>query len=141
VGPDGNARISDSFFRDGTSNTIMVAEKYAHCQNPFVEGGSLWAYDNIDSSSPWFAPWHPGFEISFWSFIPGTTPVGPGSVFQLQPRDGTNCDPTRASTAHTGGMNVCLADGSVRNISSGVSGQTWFAACTPSGEEVLGSDW
>ncbi|HEV3236122.1 MAG TPA: H-X9-DG-CTERM domain-containing protein, partial [Gemmataceae bacterium] len=42
---------------------------------------------------------------------------------------------------HTGTMNVALGDGSVRGLSTGMSGVTWWAACTPAGGEVLGSDW
>ena len=45
------------------------------------------------------------------------------------------------SSAHTGGMNVALADGSVRFLSASMSGTTWWAAVTPSGGEVLGGDW
>src|SRR5205814_5583572 len=47
----------------------------------------------------------------------------------------------RAVSPHTGGINAALGDGSVRFVSQGVSGNTWFAATTPSGGEVLGSDW
>jgi prepilin-type processing-associated H-X9-DG protein len=42
---------------------------------------------------------------------------------------------------HTGGMNTGLADGSVRSLNNGLSGQTWWFACTPSGGDLLGSDW
>jgi prepilin-type processing-associated H-X9-DG protein len=45
------------------------------------------------------------------------------------------------STPHSAGMMVCLADGSVRLVSPGISGATWWAACTPRGGEVLGADW
>jgi hypothetical protein len=38
-------------------------------------------------------------------------------------------------------MQVTLADGSARTLSQGMSGTTWWAAVTPSGGEVLGSDW
>jgi hypothetical protein len=38
-------------------------------------------------------------------------------------------------------MQVGLADGSVRTLSQGMSAATWWAGCTPSGGEVLGSDW
>jgi hypothetical protein len=38
-------------------------------------------------------------------------------------------------------MQVVLADGSVRMLSAGMSGTTWWAAVTPAGREVLGSDW
>ena len=38
-------------------------------------------------------------------------------------------------------MQVGLADGSVRGVSPGVSGTTWWAAMTPNGGETLGPDW
>ncbi len=62
------------------------------------------------------------------------------SLFQMRPTPG-NCDPSRASTPHAGGMQVVLADGSVRILSGGMSGTTWWAAVTPAGGEVLGPDW
>jgi hypothetical protein len=34
-----------------------------------------------------------------------------------------------------------LADASVRSVSSAVTGSTWWSACTPAGNEVLGNDW
>jgi hypothetical protein len=34
-----------------------------------------------------------------------------------------------------------LVDGSVRNISLNISVATWWAACTPSGGEVVANDW
>ena len=68
--------------------------------------------------------------------------IGPGSIFQVQPTPFLgNCDPTRAATAHPGGILVGLADGSVRTLAPSMSGDTWWAAVTPTGGEVLGSDW
>jgi prepilin-type processing-associated H-X9-DG protein len=68
------------------------------------------------------------------------TPIGPVSLFQVQPSQ-NNCDASRASTAHTGGMQILLADGSVRNLAASMSGTTWWASVTPAGGEVLGADW
>jgi prepilin-type N-terminal cleavage/methylation domain-containing protein len=150
--PQGNARIPASI-PDGTSNTILVAEKYAQCTNSrWPEGGSYWAFSALSSPAlpppmnPPPRPVYPGFQISFFLAFPGgATAVGPASRFLLQPQPflgpGSNCDPLRASTAHTGGMQVCLADGSVRGLAPAISPDTWWYACTPSGDEVLGSDW
>ena len=66
--------------------------------------------------------------------------VGPASIFQVQPPAG-NCDPSRAATPHVGGMVVTLADGSVRTLNPSITPATWWAACTPAGGEVLGTDW
>jgi prepilin-type processing-associated H-X9-DG protein len=46
-----------------------------------------------------------------------------------------------ATSPHPSVINVGMGDGSVRNVSSGISGITWWAAVTPKGGEVLGSDW
>jgi len=119
---------------DGTSNTIYLTEKYAHCTNSlWLEGGSFWAYDETDRSA--VQPLHPGFAISWtpWS-------IGRYSRFQLNPRP-NDCDPTLTSTGHTGGMEVCLADDSVRFLSAGLSEDTWWAACTPANGDLLGPDW
>ena len=39
------------------------------------------------------------------------------------------------------GILVALVDGSVRQIAPGISPTTFWAAVTPAGGEVLGSDW
>ena len=44
-------------------------------------------------------------------------------------------------TPHRIGMLVALVDGSVRQIAPGISPTTFWAAVTPAGGEVLGSDW
>jgi prepilin-type N-terminal cleavage/methylation domain-containing protein len=150
--PQGGARIPTDF-TDGTSTTIVAAEKYAQCTNTrWPEGGSYWAYSALSSPNlgpPFSAPpkpTYPGFEITFFAAqAGGATAIGPASKFLVQPQPFTgansNCDPLRASTAHTGGMQVLLGDGSVRNLSPGISPNTWWFACTPSGGEVLGTDW
>jgi hypothetical protein len=84
----------------------------------------------------------PGFAIPALATRGAPNAIGPGSKFQVQPTPFLgNCDPTRASTAHSGGMVTGLVDGSVRTLSPGMSGDTWWAAITPSGGEVLGPDW
>jgi len=123
---EGAARIPATF-QDGTSNTLLYAEKFANCNSR----GSLW--DRWDRDQ-----WIPGFAIS-WS----NNSVGQNSKFQLQPIPFASniCDFNRAQTSHPGGMLVTLGDASVRSLSAGISGQTWWWACTPAGGEVLGSDW
>jgi prepilin-type N-terminal cleavage/methylation domain-containing protein/prepilin-type processing-associated H-X9-DG protein len=156
---DGQARIPATF-QDGTSTTILFAEKYARCNGLSNPGGTWWmrgvyhgrqvfnpnpGTSNEDS--------YPGDRLSavFAGGVgrDGTTwASGPASRFQVQPAKplltfarGGQCDRRLASSPHTNGMNVCLGDGSVRFLSQGISGQTWWAACTPAGGEVLGSDW
>jgi hypothetical protein len=45
------------------------------------------------------------------------------------------------ASPHAAGILVGLADGSVRVVSSGVSGLTWAYAVSPADSQVLGSDW
>jgi prepilin-type N-terminal cleavage/methylation domain-containing protein len=148
---DNNGNFQDTYgspaiprtFQDGTSQTILFAEKYARCSNAtFAEGGSLWAYWNEASfpfPQPVPPPFYPGFVANFWGL---GYEIGPGSKFQYQPTPFQgNCDPSLAATAHTGGMQVGLADASVRGLAPALSGTTWWYACTPKGGEVLGGDW
>jgi hypothetical protein len=70
--------------------------------------------------------------------------IGPASkpLFKPMPFTGkeSQCDPRLASTSHDA-LQAGLADGSVRGIASGISGLTWWSACTPNGGEALGTDW
>jgi prepilin-type processing-associated H-X9-DG protein len=47
----------------------------------------------------------------------------------------------RATSPHTGGINVGMGDGSTRFVAQGISGQTWFNASTPNKGDILGPDW
>jgi prepilin-type N-terminal cleavage/methylation domain-containing protein len=147
--PAGAARIPATF-QDGTSTTMLISEKYARCTNrSFPEGGGYWAYSALSSPAlpapmnPPPKPVYPGFEISFFAAFPGgATAIGPASLFQVKPNPFLgNCDPVRASTGHTAGIQVAMGDASVRTVAQGLSPNTWWFACTPSGGEVLGSDW
>jgi hypothetical protein len=173
-GLDGGATLSKSF-PDGLSNTILIAEKYAQCNNslfaaPNYDGANYWAYSSVGSGNdpsviaglyagypsatgflPDSSPVYPGVAITFWDQPPSplSAPglmisIGPGSkpLFSPNPYIGavSQCDPRLASTAHNA-MQVGMADGSVRGVSSGVSGATWWAAVTPNGGETLGPDW
>ncbi len=114
-------------FQDGTSNTIGVTERYGRCNGQ----GTLWGHGE----------WNPGWEprINTWANR------GPTSLFQVQPSPNpsstSSCDYYRAASPHSGGINAMLCDGSVRFLSRGLSANTWWAACTPNGGEVLPSDW
>jgi prepilin-type N-terminal cleavage/methylation domain-containing protein len=114
-------------FPDGTSNTILFAEKYGKAMLAGFPGSNYWALNGGFAAPP---------------IIGGTagTAMGPSSRFQVAPSP-LLADYTLTQTPHVGGMQVALADGSVRSLSPAMSGATWWAACTPNGGEVLGSDW
>jgi prepilin-type N-terminal cleavage/methylation domain-containing protein len=136
---------------DGTSNTILLAERYPVCTNTsFPTGGSFWAYCALSSpalpapNGPPPAPHYPGFAISFFaSTVAGANAIGTGSKFQVQPMPytgtGSVCDPVRAQTPHIN-MPVALCDASVRSVSGNVSATSWWYALTPNGNEPPASD-
>jgi len=122
---------------DGSSNTIAVVERYAslapygwsalwthHGQDRFHWGYSQWA--------PVYGPWpdQSGNYLSTYSLQAGAKPTGSNSAH-----------PYYANGGHSAGVQVLLMDGSVRNVSGGISGTTWSYAVRPDDGQVLGSDW
>jgi len=178
-------------FQDGTSNTIMVAERYQVCTA--ASGAStptpattytLWGLGRYAPQMPAFAALGPTAGMSgdtgqfapqvpltsgttaYTSFttnpinikrglesdtgaVPATAPGSKGplnattpfAVFQTAPRGAISCDARVTQTPHVGGMLAGLSDGSVRTINPTISQYTYWAACTPSGNETLGADW
>jgi prepilin-type N-terminal cleavage/methylation domain-containing protein/prepilin-type processing-associated H-X9-DG protein len=131
--PAAYARIPEDF-SDGTSTTILMTEKYAQCFNSnYPTGGNFWAYY---FTGPNIQPFHPGFEVSWNGYS-----VGPPSKFQTQPNPyNGGCDPTMASSPHSGGIHISMVDGSVQFLSSSVTIYTWWYLCTPNGGELIPGD-
>jgi hypothetical protein len=135
-----NASIPRTFM-DGTSSTIMFAEVYGSCIG--TDGFnylSIWTFYSVYDTSQFMR------NNAAWGGRPTCCTLG--CKFQIQPVSNPNpgpgqiaCDASRAQTPHTGGIQVCLADASVRAVNNGVSDATWYYACTPRGGEILGSDW
>jgi prepilin-type N-terminal cleavage/methylation domain-containing protein len=133
---------------DGTSNTIFYTTRTAVCErNPCLYrssySGSFYNIAPYANASDWFE-WMP--VINYWKNGPANEGyiTGAATKFQVNPTwAGTNstCDFRLASQMGSGGILVGLGDGSVRTVSSGVSGDTWWFAMTPRGGEVLGGDW
>jgi prepilin-type processing-associated H-X9-DG protein len=134
----GQAKLGGSF-PDGLSTTILFAEKFRRCG----DFGSLWGYGSW--SVPWMALFAYGNRTgtqgyTSFSFPAGT--VGPASRFQTQPQPWPSAyDPSRAASAHFGGINVCMADGSVRFLSNSIDGDLWWALCTPANGDQLTGDF
>ena len=122
--------------QDGTSNTIFFAERYGQpCQQDPWQcnwGGNTW----------W--EWAPRFAGDATG--PQTWMQQPTKQQCMQNYPGQqmgNMPICQALTVspHTGGMTVGLGDGSVRFLASGMSANTFWAAITPAGGEVLSNDW
>jgi prepilin-type N-terminal cleavage/methylation domain-containing protein len=152
---DGKASIVASF-TDGTSNTIMFAEKYARCDGTGSPGGNWWMRGvwrgSQQTPGGGTQDSFPGDRLSsvFGGGV-GRDGVrwlqGLNSKFQVQPPNpgataarGGRCDRRLSQTPHTV-MQAGLGDGSVRSISPGISPVTWAALLTPAGGEVLGNDF
>jgi prepilin-type N-terminal cleavage/methylation domain-containing protein len=124
---------------DGTSNTVMLAEKRAACAGgPNGSNGNLWAH------GWWNADWMPMFA--------NTDIYGGGNPFNTTPPNGawvppqpqpTNatCERFRATAFSSGGCQLAMSDGSVRNVRPSVDVVQWARALTPNGGEVLNGDW
>jgi hypothetical protein len=141
----GKPRLAVSF-PDGTSNTILFAEKYAWANitakangGTAYKGGCHWAYFQGDCYNPFFAYFDPGAKKS----IPRTDPnaVGPKDAadprdgrFQVQPNPAGGCNPCLPATGHSA-MNVCMGDASVRPLAGRIDRLTWWALVTPAGGE------
>jgi prepilin-type processing-associated H-X9-DG protein len=138
-------------FPDGTSNTIIFGERYKTCgppdassnnRTPFPppglpiacgpgqQGGGTWADDTR--------------EWSYYrrDYSAGSTDCDTGTIlWQLRPVYDRDCNSYLYNSPHTGGMNVLLADGSVKFVSPSMSAQTWEYALIPNDGHTLGPDW
>jgi prepilin-type N-terminal cleavage/methylation domain-containing protein len=111
--------VNFAAIRDGTSNTVLFGEGYAECDRIGRIALYSWFYHNF------------GLD---WYQQPNTL------MFQDQPLV-KDCDNWRAQSPHRGGLNVALADASVRSVSPAVSQQTWTAILMPRDGTVPGDDW
>jgi prepilin-type N-terminal cleavage/methylation domain-containing protein/prepilin-type processing-associated H-X9-DG protein len=112
-------RYPGAFF-DGTSTTIFFTDQNAECTG-------------------FWPDWGPSIVDADWP-----QPTGPASMFIVRPSqtcpfgDGSQYV---AISPHNAGINVGMADGSVRFVNQKINPNTWWAAMTIAGGETLGADW
>jgi prepilin-type N-terminal cleavage/methylation domain-containing protein len=128
---------------DGTSNTVMFAERYKNC-SPASGGCTLpaWAYTNITNADYWSSPTFGGTDDGFNpNFNEGGHKFSDNGVgFQAGP-SAQQCNWYVTQGGHTGAMQVGLADGSARGVAPSISVGTWVSACNPNDGVTLGADW
>ncbi|MBM4070714.1 MAG: DUF1559 domain-containing protein [Planctomycetes bacterium] len=104
-------------FRDGTSNTLVFAERYQMCNGQ----PTGWGYASLYYWAPMFA---------YYS----------KARFQMTPSQ-EDCRPALAQATGRAGIQVALGDGSVRLLNDALSTLTWHLACDPADGMVLGNDF
>jgi prepilin-type N-terminal cleavage/methylation domain-containing protein len=149
--------------KDGSSNTILLAEKMGMCQRNLTQqqaaagAGNLWAIYPHWDYSPWFA-----VDQTSQIMAPNTNSLGvtgtcttasnatcqnwnqPPQVRPVITYNGdvnTQCDVTRPSTGHSSVSIVGLADGSARAVNGTVSQASWLAAVLPEDGNIPGSNF
>jgi prepilin-type N-terminal cleavage/methylation domain-containing protein/prepilin-type processing-associated H-X9-DG protein len=143
-----NEKVHNTFpasITDGTSNTIFFSEQYAGASPIFPESiFSLWWWNYNSFQAPlkldgWCGTngysgpaWLPLFQPPVSYCMTKIIPVGSYRISACL---------CRATSPHTGGINVGMADGSVHMVTQGISGLTWFYACNPQDGVPLGPDW
>jgi prepilin-type N-terminal cleavage/methylation domain-containing protein len=136
-------------FPDGTSTTIIFAERYAICapDGNGDNGGTQWPSRFEPQTSPYVGYGGPANSgLAYGSNQPGqqSQTWGVQGFFQVRPipwLGAGGCIPGIASTGHTAGIVVGLGDGSVRICAASMSPQTWWMAMVPDDGNVLGADW
>jgi prepilin-type N-terminal cleavage/methylation domain-containing protein len=143
-----------STYVDGTSNTWVFAERYAKAYDSGTQRLHFWAgaWGALASGGP--PPTNPGVGATINGYGNNNTATtgysgptfiqpllaGASPPFQTKPAL-TLAIETQAQGMNSGGTQIGLGDGSVRNLTNTVSPQTWYYASTPDGGEVLGNDW
>jgi len=100
---------------DGTSNTFMVGEKHLSVQN-YRTGADLADNENL----------YVGFDNDMYRSANNTSTGAVGNI-RFPPRsDSRTADLRTFGSAHPGGFNAVLCDGSVRNISYNIDVNTFM---------------
>lgn len=102
---------------DGTSNTLMFAQRYQVCNGT----PTAWGYPALYTWAPMFGYYSQG-------------------RFQSRPNQ-ADCDPTLAQSIQEGGIQVAMSDGSSRLLNDALSPTTWWLLIDPADGVAIGNDF
>jgi prepilin-type processing-associated H-X9-DG protein len=116
---------------DGTSNTLFFAERYHRDRNwAYASGGGLdittyggWAWTNV----------YTGEDVTLGTQVPINWLIPAGQTGNAV----TDLRLNAIGSGHTGGANVCFADGSVHFLSDATALQVLYALGTCAGGEPV----
>ncbi len=123
-----NLRVRVGDITDGTSNTLILLELAG--RNDEYRRGKLFA-----SNTTFGGGWADIYNAENWflgSTVDGTTNPGPCAI------NCTNRSGEGAYSFHSGGIQILMADGSVRFMSESVSTTVFVNVCTYQGGQVNG---
>ncbi|WP_020473806.1 DUF1559 family PulG-like putative transporter [Zavarzinella formosa] len=141
------SRYSVSTLTDGTSNTIAFIERLVQGEGCPVARDVAAGYDTtgaaITSGQYWEVWKTPAFSL-YQADCPvnmGIWGSWPSSYAPKINQTATNSWRWLPSSAHSGLVVACMADGSVRNVNANVTPTTFWRAANPTDGNVLGTDW
>lgn len=117
-------------FLDGTSNTIVLAEKYMVCGPAAGDVSCFYWGESGGTCSREGAAGGDGSIPGFYTLV----------VPQFAPLPFA-CNPCQLQALTKSGILVALGDGSVHTVSPGISQATWQNAVQPADGNPLGADW
>jgi prepilin-type processing-associated H-X9-DG protein len=119
---------------DGTSNTLLLSEylkAWSHDDNDWR--GDMYNDDGTNHFMTLTTPNSTAKDVVFWAIQTSDPlmPVTTAGKYQFN----------TARSHHAGGVNVCMADGSIHFVTDSISLATWAAMGTKSGNDAIGSDF
>jgi hypothetical protein len=135
-------KVTIATMRDGTSNTLLVAEKWLHPLQQGRDGGDNESYVNAGFDEDIVRSTGGTYGCKYCMNSNSATSVTINRVPRANndaPNPGTAATIWNQSFGgpHSGAIVIVLADGSVRNVSFSVDANVWAAIGSRSGGEAL----
>jgi len=135
-GSDRSATIAS--IKDGGSNTVLILE--SRTEKTSTAYGAYWGQGLWTSTHAIVYDSNPLNTTSYSVAWTGTMPNGSATPAQVAVNPGHLGYAWSMGSQHSGGMNVAMADGSVRFIKTSINPTSWFGLQTSHNGEVISSD-